>query len=241
MAQEAYNLTYKLYRSVRRRFIKKTPPQPTPQYYRPSYSQEGEDMILARIFDQKKIGFYVDVGAYHPQLYSNTYYFYLQGWRGINIDATPGSMARFNSIRPRDINLEKAIHNTAQTLTYYCFNEPGLNSFDRERALFVATLPHYTIIAQEEIETVPLAALLDEYLPLGQEIDFLDIDVENLDYEVLLSNNWHKYRPKVVLVEALRASLEQVHSLPITLLLLEQGYQLHSKLVNTLIFVKKDD
>ena len=56
-----------------------------------SYSQEGEDMILRRIFGDKRLGFYVDVGAHDPRRFSNTYYFYKRGWRGINIEPRPGS------------------------------------------------------------------------------------------------------------------------------------------------------
>lgn len=70
------------------------------------YSQEGEDLLLSRILGDKKDGFYVDVGAHHPFRFSNTYLLYKQGWRGINIDAMPGSMKLFNRFRPRDINIE---------------------------------------------------------------------------------------------------------------------------------------
>jgi len=70
-----------------------------------SYSQEGEDMILRRLFEKQLTGFYVDVGAHHPKRFSNTYFFYKQGWHGINIDAMPGSMKLFEKIRPRDILL----------------------------------------------------------------------------------------------------------------------------------------
>ncbi|MCP2732462.1 FkbM family methyltransferase, partial [Symplocastrum sp. BBK-W-15] len=98
-------------------------------YHNLSYSQEGEDMIISRFFEGKKQGFYVDVGAHHPQRFSNTYRFYLQGWRGINIDAMPGSMEIFNKIRANDINLEISISDCNQILTYYEFNEPALNGF----------------------------------------------------------------------------------------------------------------
>jgi len=95
-----------------------------------SYSQEGEDLILLRIFEKKRIGFYVDVGAHHPFRFSNTYRFYLRGWRGINIDPMPGSMRLFNKFRKRDINLELAVGENEDTLIYYMFNEPALNTFD---------------------------------------------------------------------------------------------------------------
>jgi len=71
-----------------------------------SFAQEGEDRVLYRMFQGRfgRPGFYVDVGAHHPTRFSNTYLFYRMGWRGINLDAMPGSMAAFARARPRDIN-----------------------------------------------------------------------------------------------------------------------------------------
>ena len=97
-----------------------------------SYSQEGEDMVLQRIFAQKEYGFYIDVGAHHPKRFSNTYLFYKKGWRGINIDALPGSMDLFNKVRPNDINLEVGIGYKEEELNYYMFNESALNSFSKK-------------------------------------------------------------------------------------------------------------
>ena len=83
------------------------------------YSQEGEDILLSRIFGEQTEGFYVDVGAHHPRRFSNTCFFYKRGWRGINIDALPGSMKVFQKLRPHDINLELAVSEREQVLTYY--------------------------------------------------------------------------------------------------------------------------
>jgi len=94
-----------------------------------SYSQEGEDMILSRLFGNQQAGFYVDVGAHHPMRFSNTYFFYKKGWNGINIDAMPDSMKLFNKFRPRDINIEKPVSDKKQILTYYAFNESALMVF----------------------------------------------------------------------------------------------------------------
>lgn len=76
-----------------------------------SYAQQGEDLILREILNYASTGFYVDVGAHHPFRFSNTYLFYKQGWRGINIDAMPGSMTLFHRFRPRDINIECGVAN----------------------------------------------------------------------------------------------------------------------------------
>ena len=100
-----------------------------------SYSQEGEDLILNRFFNNKENGFYVDVGAHHPRRFSNTYSFYKKGWRGINIDALPGSMVAFNKERPNDINLEIGISKKESELLYYMFNEPALNTFSETEAV----------------------------------------------------------------------------------------------------------
>ena len=83
-----------------------------------AYSSEGEDLILKRIFDKKKKGVYIDVGAHHPFRVSNTYLLYKRNWTGINIDPLPGSKALFNKHRPKDINLEIGVSVVKQQLTY---------------------------------------------------------------------------------------------------------------------------
>ena len=60
-----------------------------------TFSQEGEDLLINRILNNKSEGFFIDIGAHHPIRFSNTYFFYRKGWRGINVDAMPGSMKAF--------------------------------------------------------------------------------------------------------------------------------------------------
>lgn len=103
-------------------------------YATQSYSQEGEDIILRRIFECKTNGFYIDVGAHHPKRFSNTYLFYKKGWNGINIDAMPGSMVLFRKLRSRDINIEAAITNEKREMSFFMFDEPALNTFDKDLA-----------------------------------------------------------------------------------------------------------
>lgn len=215
------------------------PKEPQHIYYKNSYSQEGEDMILSRFFEEKTNGFYVDVGAHHPQRFSNTYYFYLRGWHGINIDAMPGSMNIFNELRPNDINLELAISDTRQKLIYYAFNEPACSGFCKELADTYSNLSHYEKLFEKEIQTYPISEVLDEYLPPNQTVDFLNIDVEGLDYQVLMSNNWEKYRPTLVLVEDLQqTSMEEANESKVAVFMREQNYSLYGKTICTLIFKK---
>jgi FkbM family methyltransferase len=213
------------------------------QHHILSYSQEGEDRVLAKYFgDEKNNGFYIDIGAHHPQRFSNTYYFYLRGWRGINIDAMPGSMEIFKKIRSEDINLEVAISDVEQDLTYYEFNELALNGFSKELAELRHGSNGYRVVAKYAIKTHQISEILDEYLPVNQEIDFLSVDVEGLDLEVLQSNDWDRYRPQLVLAESLSTSecIEDLSSSEICRYMTSKGYRLYSKLCNTTIFTKVD-
>jgi len=205
-----------------------------------SYSQEGEDMILRRIFENQKIGFYIDVGAHHPKRFSNTYFFYKKGWNGINIDAMPGSMTKFNKIRPRDINIEKPVSSKTETIIYYSFNEPALNGFSKELSEKRDGLRNYYIKSKIKIEAAPLKEILDNNLPKNQEIDFLSIDVEGFDFIALKSNDFKKFRPKVILIEILESKLIDLEKNAITIFLFEKNYSIYAKSINTVIFIEND-
>lgn len=209
------------------------------QYAVKCYSQEGEDMVLRRIFDCKTNGFYVDVGAHHPRRFSNTFYFYKQGWSGINIEPNPVALRSFQLDRSKDINLQIGVSDTASVLRYYYFDEPALNTFDASVVkLRLADTP-YKIVKIEDVAVDRLDNILKKHLPLETEIDFLSIDVEGFDLAVLRSNNWHLFRPKCVLAEALNMTLEEAIRSDIVLFMIEQGYVLFSKTYNTLIFRDK--
>lgn len=205
-------------------------------YYHLSYAQEGEDMILRRLFENKPTGFYVDVGAHHPQRFSNTYLLYKKDWSGINIDAMPGSMVAFKKNRPRDINLEIAISDEERELTYYVFDDAALNTFDIKLAQAREESTKYAIMQKQQLFTQPLAKVLDQYMPRGVGIDFITIDVEGFDLQVLKSNDWQRYRPNYILVEAITFDLKNMEQEDVYLYLDSMGYILFAKTVNTLFF-----
>ena len=138
-----------------------------------SYSQEGEDLLLRRIFEHQKIGFYVDVGAHHPFRFSNTYLLYKRGWRGINIDAMPGSMRLFRKFRPRDTNIECGVGLGGGHLMYHMFNEPALNGFSPELSTLYANNPLYHLKASVPVQVKKLSEILDLHLPQDTHIDVL--------------------------------------------------------------------
>ncbi len=169
--------------------------------YAPSFSSAGEDMILRHILGSDKMsGFYVDVGAFHPILFSNTYFFYLNGWRGINVEARPRSKELFDKMRPRDFNLEVGVSRERGSLTYYFIAEDSpMNSFSPDFLRQIKMLEH--VHSEIPVPTLPLAEILDRHLPPGQAIDFMSVDVEGHDFEVLESNDWKRFRPRIVVVE----------------------------------------
>jgi FkbM family methyltransferase len=203
-----------------------------------SFSQEGEDLTLQRIVGDKHDGFFVDVGAHHPTRFSNTHLLYQRGWTGINIDATPGSMAVFRKKRRRDINLEVAIAREPGVVVLHLFDDPALNSASEELSYRRERESEYRIVGTVEVPARPLREVLDEHLPRSvTEIDLLTIDVEGHDFDVLASNDWTRFRPRVLLLERLNSSVEEVVGSREAQFLQSFGYVLHSKLVNSIIFV----
>jgi FkbM family methyltransferase len=201
-----------------------------------AYSQDGEDMILRRLFEGEKSGFYVDVGAHHPYRFSNTCYFYRLGWRGINIDANPDAIAAFCRDRQADVNVCVGVSDTVGCLLFHLFNEPALNTFDAALAKQRARLPGYRLLGTTSIPVRRLDDLLAEYLPPDQRIDFLSIDVEGLDLPVLRSGDWNRFRPRILLVEARERSFLAIENDPINIFVVAAGYQLIAKTLNTLIY-----
>ena len=201
-----------------------------------SYAQEGEDIVLKRIFSGQSTGFYVDVGAHHPMRFSNTYSFYKLGWSGINIEPNPNSLNLFKKYRSRDINLNYGIAKNKGNLEYYMFDEPALNTFDSEVLNNRKKNTHYKLTKTIHIDVMPLADMLQQHIPNEIKVDFLSIDVEGLDLEVLISNDWQKYRPNWVLVEQL--NLKDIEHLDFEThhYMKSVGYVLFAKTFNTLFY-----
>jgi FkbM family methyltransferase len=205
------------------------------------YSQNGEDIILSSLFPKNYRGFYVDVGAHHPYRISNTYLLHKLGWKGINIDANPETIQLFEKARPHDINLNVGVGRIDTMSTYYTFSDPAVNTFSQTDAEHWKKKTFLEFLGTTTVQIRPLDKILEEYLPReSQSIDILSVDVEGLDLEVLQSNNWEKYSPRVIVAEDHDFNLEQMSKNPIYNLLREKGYLLSDKVKFSLIFVKDD-
>ncbi|WP_205942381.1 FkbM family methyltransferase [Pedobacter sp. SYP-B3415] len=205
------------------------------EYLNISFAQEGEDMLLDRILNEKAEGFFVDVGALHPTRFSNTYKFYKRGWRGISIDALPGSMKRFNDVRPRDINLEIPVSDKKEHIPFYVFNEPALNTFSKELAEERNKKEIFYIEKTLNLETQTLSEILERYLPEGQPIDFFTIDVEGFDLQVLKSNDWLRHKPSIVVIET-EISFDRMENSEVYSFLTKLDYTLCAKTLKTCFF-----
>lgn len=170
--------------------------------YHLSCSQFGEDMIVRHLLEDVRTGFYVDVGAHHPVYYSNTYHFYRRGWRGINVDAIPGSMNAFRLLRPRDVNVEACVDAVAGvSREFFVFDSPALNTASPDEAAEVQRSGRGRVVARHRLTTTTLTDLLDRHLPPGRPIDFLTIDVEGMDEVILRHHDFARYRPRVLVFE----------------------------------------
>lgn len=207
------------------------------------YSQDGEDAILARVFENQKKGFFVDIGAYHPKKISNTYLFYKKGWRGINVDANKSTIQQFKTCRRRDVNLHFAVGKNTGVTNFYRFNgsHSAINTLDSNMAEFRKN-QGYNFDRIVSVNETTLENIFFQHLPPGTTIDFLSIDIEGGELNALSSNNWEKYRPKIIVAECLgpegsgNLPLTEVLNDELTRFLVGQAYIPFAKTVNSVFF-----
>jgi len=164
-----------------------------------SYAQNFEDVLLNRLFKNKTRGFYIDVGALHPTFDSVTKAFYDGGWSGINIEPIKELFNVFEKERPRDINLNIALSNLEGNLEFFeVVGQLGNSTLNKEIADEIAKQKDLDV-SQYTVTVKTLASICKEYV--NQEIDFLKIDVEGLEEDVILGGNWEIFRPTVLIIE----------------------------------------
>lgn len=164
-----------------------------------SYSQCGEDLLLSKMFESYPAGFYVDIGAYDPIRFSNTYRFYRKGWSGINVEPNFEQFRKFETLRTRDINLNIGAGISNEKLTYYQMIPPTLSTFSKDMAKDYKQRG-FICKATKKIPVLRLKNIFSKYLK-GRDIQFISIDVEGYEMDVLKSNDWKMYRPMVICLE----------------------------------------
>jgi FkbM family methyltransferase len=209
-----------------------------------SFSQVGEDRIIAYFFGSigLKTLSYLEIGTNHPVLGNNTYSFYLTGSRGVLVEPDPSLHAIIKSNRPDDILLTSGIALTeTKEADFYIFpsNYSGWNTFSADEVNVRSKMG----IAIEKKITVPLKNVNDVIQSnCKQTPDFISIDVEGLDEEIIRSLDFEKNGPKLLCVETIRngesAFVEKQHSL--IEFICSKGYVVYADTFVNTIFVKKE-
>ena len=187
-----------------------------------SHAQNFEDVMLWRALKDVQQGFYIDVGAWSPDIDSVTRAFYEAGWAGINIEPHPQFYSELVSCRPNDINLDLAVSDVKGQAEMHLVESTGLSSLD----LSIAT-EHRNAGLRVEVRKVQIQTIADiwrAHVPQRQPVHFLKVDVEGTEDAVLRGNDWEKFRPWIVLIEAMQP-MEQVpvHQ-PSEAILIDNGY-----------------
>jgi FkbM family methyltransferase len=160
-----------------------------------SYAQNAEDVVLERAFAEVEEGFYVDVGASDPVNDSVTFHFYERGWQGVNVEPDPDDYEQLVAARPRDLNLQAAVGPGEEPLIFYPSDIRGHGTVNSALA---AERGHAATI---QVPQISLARIFAQYSP-PDGIHFLKVDVEHWETEVLASAELDRFRPRVVVVEA---------------------------------------
>ncbi|CAA9308015.1 MAG: hypothetical protein AVDCRST_MAG90-253 [uncultured Microvirga sp.] len=186
-----------------------------------SYAQNLEDYHLAQVFAGQESGFYIDIGAGHPVGDNVSFWFYLQGWRGLVVEPQPRLAELYAHIRPRDTAVCGLIGATTGEADFFEVERlHGLSTtveaHAREASAFGAGFRRVRRPMQS------LAALCEQH-GVGP-IDFLKIDVEGAEAAVLAGADFARFRPRVILVEAIRPGTMEQAWAAWEPLLTRQGY-----------------
>lgn len=200
-----------------------------------SFSQDGEDRIVLRLFRHRRNGFYIDIGAHHPYRFSNTALLHELGWRGINIDATPGSMEAFAAARPEDTNLWMAVADREGTVPFKVFGEGAYNSLALGRIAPGRGGPDAGEVV--EVPCAPIDTILARHLPAERRVDLLSLDIEGFEMAVLSRYPFEAHRPAVVVVEDHGFDIADCGKSKVYALLAEKGYRLRCHMLFSSVYV----
>ena len=185
-------------------FIKKySKKKETPPSGNISYSQCGEDLIVQYIFKLRGINMpsYIDIGANDSFFINNTAIFYKKGCRGINIEANPYLIDKLLKDRPEDINLNIGVGNKKGLLEFYIMNDSTLSSFSKDEYENYINTGKYHLVEKKDIDIRTIEFIINKYCG-GIFPDFMSLDVEGMDFDILKSIDFNKSTPKVICVEA---------------------------------------
>ena len=213
---------------------------------RNSYSQWGEDLIIKDFFKDKKKGFYIDIGSFHPIMYSNTCWLFNNGWNGINIDLNQTSIDLFNIIRSSDYNFCAGISNNIEEKDLFIDHDfSPINTIQKSFYDSASKNIAFKNLIKKKIVTKKFSDIIKKVTNLPK-INFLNIDCEGSDYNVLSSIDLNKYIPELICIETHEVNKDkreinnkQTHLYNnITELLKKNHYKIFKRCGPSTIFIK---
>jgi len=209
-----------------------------------SYSYGSVDLLLQYIFKNQMRGFFIDVGCQHPVMNNNTYLFYKKGWNGINIDLDKKNIDLFNFYRKKDLNINFAVSSKeGETDLFFYHDKSAINTVEKS----VANYQKAQVKEIKKIKTKTLNSIIENSEFKNRIIDFISIDVEGHETEVIKGFDLKKYKPKVVVIEYLDLSVKKLEiknldiknflNSEIYLYMIKENYTLVNLIHSDLIFV----
>ena len=200
------------------------------------FSQFGEDELIHKYLPEKE-GFYIDIGAGRPIRGSNTYALYLRGWTGICVDPIKLNMNLFKSLRPKDSFMNILIGSESSLMNFWEFVPYEYSTVVEAVAEAVLTNPRVKLQRVRKVIVKPMFDFIPRLTPKNASL--LTIDVEGYDFEVLKTNDWAKFRPRVICVEDLESYKGSNHSSELEAYLSIYGYECVSETIASRIYVAR--
>jgi FkbM family methyltransferase len=165
-----------------------------------SYAQNFEDVVLWRALRSQSNGFYIDIGASNPVKDSVTHAFYQRGWRGINVEPAPTVFRLLCDERPEDVNLQCLVGSVIGAVPFYLIgDESGFSTMDVDVARAHAGAG--MAIREISVAVETLANICKQHV--RGEVHFLKIDVEGAEALVLQGADLCRWRPWIIVIEAM--------------------------------------
>ena len=216
------------------------------KYSKRSYSLSNVDLIIERIFKDKKNGVFIDVGCNHPIKYNNTYLLYKKGWCGINIDLDKTSIDQFKKIRKRDENVQMLVTSYDNEIKdlYFYHDRSAINTLSKE----LAENRNSKYKEIKKIKGLSLNSIIANSKFKDSKINLLSIDIENYEYEALKNFDFNQYNIDIIVteitdikikdLEIYNLSLENIKKSNLYNLLIRNNYKLINWVNADLVFVR---
>ena len=208
-----------------------------------SYSQSGEDLIVDFILEHHlriPKPTYLDIGAHEPTYLSNTYHFYEKGCNGVCIEPDRFLFEAFKKKRKRDLCLNVGIGFEQQSrASFYVMSTKSLSTFSKSEAERYQSYGEHRIEQVILVDLIPINTVLNDNFPICP--NFISLDVEGLDYEILRSMDFKKYRPEIFCVETITFTEDKSETKVVEIIsfMESQGYFVYADTCINTIFVDK--